>query len=305
MGLESQTPKQVPGDLKITQVDTYLRLEPKTLGAIQVLIGILTLCLSASLLQITELHFYGDIVILLLFALEIILSGCILITTGIYPTLLWLKAMLVVHLVSLAFTTAALGLLSKNLPFRQLSYHCEHCRRFEIFSVLLIDGILGTLVLFLIVELVICIVCLLVGLSVLAQGGIQLPGVSQRLTTPPVQVQPVMVAPAQMAQVSVVVTEPSPEPELTPEPEPVPEPVPAPVHAAIVPEPVVTVPSPPVESTEPQVVPIEPQVLSTEPQVVPIEPQVVPIEPQVVMMEPQIVSMEPQVVPLEPQVEPL
>ncbi|XP_041933570.1 uncharacterized protein LOC121696262 [Alosa sapidissima] len=301
MGLESQTPNPAPGDLKITQVDTYLRLEPKTLGAIQVLIGILTLCLSATLLQITELHFFGDIVILLLFALEIILSGCILITTGLYPTLLWLKAMLVVHLVSLAFTTAALGLLSKNLPFRQLSYHCEHCRRFEIFSVLLIDGILGTLVLFLIVELVICIVAILVGLSVLAQGGIQLPGVSQRLTTPPVQVQPVMVAPAQMAQVSVVVTEPQAEPERTPEPKPAPKPV----HAAVVPAPIVKVPSPPMESTEPQVVPIEPQVLSTEPQVVPIEPQVVPIEPQVVMMEPQVVSMEPQVVPLEPQVEPL
>lgn len=51
-----------------------------------------------------------------------------------------LKAMLVIHLVSLSFTTAALGLLSKNLPFRQLSYHCEHCRRFEIFSVVSKEG---------------------------------------------------------------------------------------------------------------------------------------------------------------------
>ncbi|XP_031441468.1 membrane-spanning 4-domains subfamily A member 4D-like [Clupea harengus] len=293
MGLESQNANRPPGDLKTQQVDTYLRLEPKTLGAIQVLIGVLTLCLSATLLQIKDLHFVVDIIILLLIALEIVLSGSFLIVTGLRPTLLWLKAMLVVHLVSLAFTTAALGLLSKNLPYRQTSYHCEHCRRLEIFTVLLIDGILGTLVLFLIVELVICIVVILFGLSVLAQGGIQLPGVSQRLTTPPVQVQPVMVAPAQMSHVTEVVTELQPERQPTPEPKLVPKPM----HAAIRPEPV-HVPSPPMETTEPQVVPIEPQV-------VPIEPQVVPIEPQVVPMEPQVVSMEPQVVPMEPQVEPL
>lgn len=312
MGLDSQSAIHPPGDLKIQQVDTYLRLEPKTLGSIQLLIGILTMCLSATLLQIGELHFYVDIIILLLISLEIILSGSILIATGFYPTLLWLKTMLGVHLVSLAFTTAALGLLSKNLPFRQLSYHCEHCRRFEIFSVLLIDGILGTLVLFLIVELVICIVAILFGLSVLAQGGIQLPGVSQRLTPPPVQVQPVMVTPAQMSQVSVVVTEPTPSPEPAPSPQPIQEPT-------VVPQPVQQLPSPPVEGTEPQVVPIEPQVVAMEPeevavepqvvpiepQVVPMEPQVVPIEPQVVPFEPQVVSMEPQVVPLEPQVEPL
>ncbi|KAL2080667.1 hypothetical protein ACEWY4_024460 [Coilia grayii] len=307
MGLDSQTPSPPTGDLKTQEVNTYLRLEPKLLGAIQLLIGVLTLCLSSNLLQIRELHFRVDIVILLLIALEIIFSGSILIVTGLRPTLLWLKTMLVVHLVSLAFTTAALGILSKNLPFRQLSYHCEHCRRFEIFSVVLIDGILGTLVLFLIVEFVICIVSILFGLSVLGQRGIQLPGVPQRLTTPPVQVQPVMVTPAQMSQVSVVVTEPTPEAVPTPSPEPVPEPRPA----AIVPEPVQEVPSPAVEVTEPQVVPIEPHVVPLEPQVASMEPQVVPLEPamsmepQVVPLEPQAVSLEPQVMPLEPQVEPL
>ena len=32
MGLESQNANRPPGDLKTQQVDTYLRLEPKTLG---------------------------------------------------------------------------------------------------------------------------------------------------------------------------------------------------------------------------------------------------------------------------------
>ncbi|TSK28310.1 hypothetical protein Baya_2497 [Bagarius yarrelli] len=42
---------------------------------------------------------------------------------------------------------------------------------------LLIDGLLATLVLFLVVELIICIVAILFGLSVLAKGGLHLPGV--------------------------------------------------------------------------------------------------------------------------------
>lgn len=41
------------------------------------------------------------------------------------------KCVLVLHLISAAFTTAALGLMSKHLPYRQDSYHCEHCRRLE------------------------------------------------------------------------------------------------------------------------------------------------------------------------------
>lgn len=45
------------------------------------------------------------------------------------------KATLVAHLVSAAFSTAVLGLLSRHLPYRQDTYHCEHCRRLEIYSV--------------------------------------------------------------------------------------------------------------------------------------------------------------------------
>lgn len=43
--------------------------------------------------------------------------------------------MLVLHLISAAFATAALGLMSKHLPYRQDSYHCEHCRRLELHAV--------------------------------------------------------------------------------------------------------------------------------------------------------------------------
>lgn len=45
------------------------------------------------------------------------------------------KCMLVLHLISAACATAALGLMSKHLPYRQDSYHCEHCRRLELHAV--------------------------------------------------------------------------------------------------------------------------------------------------------------------------
>ncbi|XP_028819979.1 uncharacterized protein LOC114770324 [Denticeps clupeoides] len=273
MGINSQDAIPPPGGLSPQQVHSFLRVEPKTLGALQIIVGVLTMCLSATLLQISELHFVVDIIVLLFIVAELIASGAVLIHTGRYPTLFWVKTMLVLHLVSLAFTTAALGLLSRNLPYRQTTYHCEHCRRLEIFSVLLIDGILGTLVLFLLLELVICITAILFGLGVLARGGIQIVGMSQRLTTPPVQVQPVIVPPVQVA---VVVSEPEPVHQ--------PEPDTEEVH------------TPPTETTEPQVVPIEPQVI-------PIEPEVVSLEPQVVPLEPQVETAEPQVFPIEPEVE--
>ena len=50
---------------------------------------------------------------------------------------LQVKCMLVLHLISAAFATAALGLMSKHLPYRQDSYHCEHCRRLELHAVVM------------------------------------------------------------------------------------------------------------------------------------------------------------------------
>lgn len=48
---------------------------------------------------------------------------------------LQVKCTLVLHLISAAFSTAALGLMSKHLPYRQDSYHCEHCWRLELHAV--------------------------------------------------------------------------------------------------------------------------------------------------------------------------
>ncbi len=50
---------------------------------------------------------------------------------------LQVKCVLVLHLISAAFATAALGLMSKHLPYRQDSYHCEHCRKLELHAVVL------------------------------------------------------------------------------------------------------------------------------------------------------------------------
>ncbi|KAM4631333.1 uncharacterized protein ACJ7VT_000804 [Polymixia lowei] len=241
MGIDSQDPMPIVGTLSPGQVDSYQRMEPKTLGAIQIIIGALILCLSASVLQIHEVHFTGDVALFLLVVIQVTLSGSVLVHSGRKPYLFWVKCVLVLHLISAAFATAALGLMSKHLPYRQDSYHCEHCRKLELHAVLLIDGILGTLVIFLVLELLICITAMLFGLSVLSAGGTQsasqqpvypqtrppaAPAVKGVQAAVPVQAPVVQVA---GPQVAVVVT----EPEL---------------------EQVEEVPTPP---TEPQVEPIE------------------------------------------------
>ncbi|XP_019960848.1 membrane-spanning 4-domains subfamily A member 6B isoform X2 [Paralichthys olivaceus] len=230
MALNDKDPIPAVGTLSSGQLQSHLKMEPKTLGAIQIVIGALILCLSGSVLQIHEVHFTGDVALFLIVVIQVTLSGSVLVHSGRRPTLFWVKCMLVLHLISAAFATAALGLMSKHLPYRQDSYHCEHCRRLELHAVqhcfrkctglieqkckLLIDGILGTLVVFLVLELLICITAMLFGLSVLAAGATQAP--SQRpvypQTRPPlapaVQAAPAAAGPPQVA---VVVTEPDSE----------------------------------------------------------------------------------------------
>ncbi|XP_035769092.1 uncharacterized protein LOC102785339 [Neolamprologus brichardi] len=224
------------GTLSEGQRQSLFKMEPKTLGAIQIVIGILILCLSASVLQVHEVHFTGDVALFLIVVIQVTVSGSVLVHSGRRPTLFWVKCVLVLHLISAAFATAALGLMSKHLPYRQDSYHCEHCRKLELHAVqhcfrkctglieqkckLLIDGILGTLVIFLVLELLICITAMLFGLSVLAAGGSQTPSegpVYPQTRPPPVpavetaQAVPSARAAAEPTQVAVVVTEPDSE----------------------------------------------------------------------------------------------
>ncbi|CAM4634163.1 hypothetical protein PO909_004682 [Leuciscus waleckii] len=252
MGMESQGPTRPVGNLTPNQVKAFQNVEPKALGSIQIIIGVLCLCLSVTILQLyEEVHFSPDVIVVVVIVAQLLVSGSILIHTGRFPTLFWVKATLVAHLVSAAFSTAVLGLLSRHLPYRQDTYHCEHCRRLEIYAVqqhcykkctytverhckLLIDGFLATLVLFLVVELVICIVTILFGLSALAKAGVKFPGFRQRAAPS----QPEAVTPSQ-PQVEVFVSEVEPMPERVPEPQS---------------EPIEEIPSPP---TEPQVAPMD------------------------------------------------
>ncbi|XP_042632635.1 uncharacterized protein LOC109077562 isoform X3 [Cyprinus carpio] len=137
MGIESQGPTRPAGNLTPKQVETFQKVEPKALGSIQIIIAVLCLCLSITILQLyEEVHFSPDVIVVVVIVVQLLVSGSILIHAGRFPSLFWVKATLVAHLVSAAFSTAVLGLLSRHLPYRQDTYHCEHCRRLEIYAVL-------------------------------------------------------------------------------------------------------------------------------------------------------------------------
>uniref|UniRef100_A0A3B5KL80 Si:dkey-81h8.1 n=1 Tax=Takifugu rubripes TaxID=31033 RepID=A0A3B5KL80_TAKRU len=56
--------------------------------AIQIIIAALILCLSASVLQIHEVHFTGDVA---LFLVVVTLSGSVLVHCGRKPSLFWVS----------------------------------------------------------------------------------------------------------------------------------------------------------------------------------------------------------------------
>uniref|UniRef100_A0A665WBX8 Si:dkey-81h8.1 n=1 Tax=Echeneis naucrates TaxID=173247 RepID=A0A665WBX8_ECHNA len=85
----------VEGTLSPGQMHSHLKMEPKTLGAIQIVIGALILCLSASVLQIHEVHFTGDVA---LFLIVVTLSGSVLVHSGRRPTLFWVSKASIVWL---------------------------------------------------------------------------------------------------------------------------------------------------------------------------------------------------------------
>uniref|UniRef100_A0A669F594 Si:dkey-81h8.1 n=1 Tax=Oreochromis niloticus TaxID=8128 RepID=A0A669F594_ORENI len=86
MAHEEKNPLPPAGTLSEGQRQSLFKMEPKTLGAIQIVIGILILCLSASVLQVHEVHFTGDVA---LFLIVVTVSGSVLVHSGRRPTLFW------------------------------------------------------------------------------------------------------------------------------------------------------------------------------------------------------------------------
>uniref|UniRef100_A0A672G0V7 Uncharacterized protein n=1 Tax=Salarias fasciatus TaxID=181472 RepID=A0A672G0V7_SALFA len=88
MAEEEKDPKPVAGSLSDGQLRSHNKMEPKTLGAIQIVIGALILCLSASVLQIHEVHYTEDVY---LFLVVVTFSGSVLIHSGRRPKLFWVS----------------------------------------------------------------------------------------------------------------------------------------------------------------------------------------------------------------------
>uniref|UniRef100_A0A8C5G0Z9 Uncharacterized protein n=1 Tax=Gouania willdenowi TaxID=441366 RepID=A0A8C5G0Z9_GOUWI len=91
MAPDDKDPRTAVGTLTAVQLQSHLKMEPKTLGvsAIQIVIGALILCLSSSVLQIHEVHFTGDVA---LFLIVVTLSGSVLVHSGRRPTMFWVSS---------------------------------------------------------------------------------------------------------------------------------------------------------------------------------------------------------------------
>ncbi|XP_063042245.1 uncharacterized protein LOC134436825 [Engraulis encrasicolus] len=192
MGTETQDANP-PGGLTRRQVQGFMRVEPITLGFIQILVGVLFMFLGTSLLTPYDLDpplFISYSTFIFIVGVTPLFSGAILIHAGRRPSLCIIRATLVFHFVSLAFSTAIVALLSDHLPYRQNMHHCDHCMQQDLevaqqhcfkkctYTVeqnckYLIDGVVITLVVFEVLELLICIVAILFGLQVLTRGRAQ------------------------------------------------------------------------------------------------------------------------------------
>uniref|UniRef100_A0A3P9LB21 Si:dkey-81h8.1 n=1 Tax=Oryzias latipes TaxID=8090 RepID=A0A3P9LB21_ORYLA len=87
----AQTDKDLIRDtdtLSEGQLQFHLKMEPKTLGAIQIVIGALILCLSISVLHIHEVHYKRDVALVLVVVTS---SGSVLIHSSRNPSLFWVS----------------------------------------------------------------------------------------------------------------------------------------------------------------------------------------------------------------------
>ncbi|XP_027005397.1 uncharacterized protein si:dkey-7j14.5 isoform X3 [Tachysurus fulvidraco] len=148
-----------------SQIKAFKSSEPKTLGAVEIIIGLLTVTLSTIVYKL-HYHIQREVIILILNGAQLIITGIVLVHTGRRPTKCLVGTTIVLQLLTAAFDIVGFGLIARHVPFRGESYYYRDTE-------FLVNGILGTLIGSLVLVCIIGLVVALFGVYALSVSAIK------------------------------------------------------------------------------------------------------------------------------------
>ncbi|XP_056619197.1 membrane-spanning 4-domains subfamily A member 15 isoform X2 [Triplophysa dalaica] len=151
--------------LYASQIKAFKSAEPKTLGAIQIIIGVLTVIMSTIVYKL-HYHIQREIIILIVNGAQLVITGIVLVHTGRKPSKCMVLTSIVLQLLTAAFDIVGFGLMARHIPFRGESYYYRDTE-------FLVNGILGTLIAFLVLACIIGLVVSLFGVYALSVSAIK------------------------------------------------------------------------------------------------------------------------------------
>ncbi|XP_058248340.1 uncharacterized protein si:dkey-7j14.5 isoform X2 [Hemibagrus wyckioides] len=148
-----------------SQIKAFKSSEPKTLGAVQIIIGLLTVILSTIVYKL-HYHIQREVIILILNGAQLLITGIVLVHTGRRPSKCLVGTTIVLQLLTAAFDIVGFGLIARHVPFRGESYYYRDTE-------FLVNGILGTLIGSLVLVCIIGLVVALFGVYALSVSAIK------------------------------------------------------------------------------------------------------------------------------------
>ncbi|KAF4102860.1 uncharacterized protein si:dkey-7j14.5 isoform X2 [Onychostoma macrolepis] len=151
--------------LYASQIKAFKSAEPKTLGAIEIIFGVFTVILSSIVYKL-HYHIQREIIILIVNGAQLVITGVVLVHTGRKPSKCLVLTTIVLQLLTAAFDIVGFGLMARHIPFRGESYYYRDTE-------FLVNGILVTLIGFLVLACVIGLVVSLFGVYALSVSAIK------------------------------------------------------------------------------------------------------------------------------------
>ncbi|XP_026795844.1 uncharacterized protein si:dkey-7j14.5 isoform X3 [Pangasianodon hypophthalmus] len=148
-----------------SQIKAFKSSEPKTLGAVEIIIGLLTVTLSTIVYKL-HYHIQREVIILIVNGAQLMLTGIVLVHTGRRPSKCLVGTTIVLQLLTAAFDIVGFGLIARHIPFRGESYYYRDTE-------FLVNGILGTLIGSLVLVCIIGLVVALFGVYALSVSAIK------------------------------------------------------------------------------------------------------------------------------------